>query len=310
MQFEITSWITNHLKKTHFKFFLFLIVCCLLIFSNCDDSFQPLQENDKYHFSIYGYLDAASDTQWVRVGTVRPSIDESPDPTGIRVTLKGLQSGNTTVMNDSVFTSRNVLNYWTTVDIKHEQTYSITAKGADGKTSQVTVTTPKGLPPLYITTAPTPPRAAIYFPETAKHIADIQSVWYVILKSGTEIRRRIYRFPVRNTLRNTSSSLGTNVAVANHEEERKQIEVRIGGAELSVVARQFFVAVGGPEWNDSLSTIDDLEYFIDGTANNVVNGLGYVVGISSGWFPQTACLNSTQTNFVPCKPREPFWYHE
>ncbi|WP_340107029.1 hypothetical protein [Rhodohalobacter sp. 8-1] len=281
-------------------FLFFLIV-------SCDQTFEPLQKNDKYHFSIYGYLDAAADTQWVRVGTIRQSVDEPPDPNGIQVTLEDLQSSETVVMNDSVFTSKNVLNYWTTMDIEYEQTYRITAKGADGKASRVTVTTPNGLPPLYIITQPTPPKAALYFPDVVKHIADIQSVWYTILKSGTEIRRRIYRFPIRNTLRNTYSSLGTFVAVADWDEQREQIESSIGGADISVVTRQFFVAVGGPEWDDSLSSIDDLEYFLDGTASNVENGLGYVVGISSGWYPQVTCLTPDRSNYAPCEPREPFW---
>ncbi|MEX2368404.1 MAG: hypothetical protein WD510_02765, partial [Balneolaceae bacterium] len=36
--------------------FWFITGLCFLI--GCTDSFQPLQENDRYFFSIYGYLDA------------------------------------------------------------------------------------------------------------------------------------------------------------------------------------------------------------------------------------------------------------
>ncbi len=279
----------------------------LILLAGCDQSFNPLRENNEYHFSIYGTLDAAADTQWVRVGTVRQNINESPDPDGIQVILEDLQSGETVVMNDSLFTSRNVLNYWTTMDIEQEQTYRITVEGTDGKTSRVTVTTPKEVPPLYIFTRPDPPVATIYIYDTVKHIADIQSVWYVILNPETEPRRRIYRFPIRHTLRDTYSFFGTYSASANLEEQQKKIEQSVGNAEITIVTRRFFVAAGGPEWDDDLSSVDDLEYFLDGTGSNVENGLGYVVGISSAWFRQATCETPDKSNFAPCEPVGPFW---
>ncbi len=294
-------------KRLVARFFL-LLTSCLLISTGCDDSFQPLQENNQYNFTISGYLDTSADTQWVRVGTVRESIDEPPDPDGIQVTLEDLQSDETVIMYDSVFTSQNFLNYWTTMDIKQEQTYRITAEGADGKTSRVTVTTPKELPQPYIVVTGGPPAGAyIIIDETVEHIADVQSVYYVILNPETEHRKRIYRFPIRGTLRPTTAYSGGYAAFANWEKEEEQIEQSVGAAEIEIASRQFFVAAGGPEWNDSLSTIHDLEYFIDGTASNVENGLGYTVGINSAWFRQADCLAPDGSKHIPCEPGEPFW---
>ncbi|MEX2344873.1 MAG: hypothetical protein WD604_04615 [Balneolaceae bacterium] len=290
-----------------------LFVCCLVFLGGCDQNFQPLQKNDRYHFSIFGYIDAAADTQWVRVGTIRHSIDEPPDPTGIQVTLEDLQTGETVVMNDSVFTSRNVLNYWTTMDIEHEQTYRITAASTDRKTSEATVTTPRELPLIYITINDMSPVGAnIHIDDTVEHIAGLQSVWYVILNPGTEeSQKKIYKFPLRNTLRHTFAFYGSYSAFANWEEQIEQIEQKIiGDSEIAVVSRQFFVAAGGSEWDDNLSSIDDLEYFLDGTGSNVENGLGYVVGISSGWYRQVPCLTPDRSNFAPCPEEEPFWTHE
>lgn len=285
-----------------------LFVCCLVLLGGCDQSFQPLQKNERYHFSIFGYLDAAADTQWVRVGTVRQSINETPDPTGIKVTLEHIQSGQTAVMNDSVFTSRNVLNYWTTMDIENEQTYRITAEHADGKTSRVTVTTPKKLSPPYITLSSNPNGANIYVDNVVEHIADIQSVWFVTLNPETENRKRIYRFPLRNTLRHTFAFYGAYSAFANWEKELGQIEQNFGSAEYSVESIQVFIAAGGPEWNEKFTSIDDLEYFLDGTASNVENGLGYVVGIDGRWFVQATCLNADRSAYAPCTPQDgPFW---
>lgn len=299
--------ITDQEQRIHFKYSLLLAACFILILSSCDDSFQPLKKNDKYFFSIFGFLDVSADTQWVRVGTVRESIDAPPAPDGIQVILEDLQSGETIVMKDSVFSSRNVLNYWTTMNIKQEQTYSITVQGSEGKTSQVMVTTPTELPTIFITINDASPVGAnIYIDQDIEHIADVQSVWYVTLKSGTEYHRRIYRFPLRNTLEH-SEIFGDSYAFANWEKEQEQIEQGIGGAEISRATRQFFVATGGPEWDSSHSAINDLEFFLDGTNSNIENGLGYVVGINSGWFWQAPCLTPDQSNFTPCKPEEPFW---
>jgi hypothetical protein len=305
MQLQITDSPMVDYKRNNC---LLLAAFCMLFFSNCNQTFEPIQKNNRYNFNISGYLDASADTQWVRVGTVRQTIDELPDPTGIEVTLEHIQSGQTTVMNDSVFTSRNVLNYWTTMDIENEQSYRITAERSNGKSSQVTVTTPKDLPTVFVNViTPAPVEARIYINDSIEHIADIQSVWYVILNPATERLRRVYRFPVRNTLRHTSSFFGFYYASANWDEEEEQILQSVGSAEIKIVSRQFFVAAGGPEWNDSLSTIDDLEYFINGTASNVENGLGYVVGISSGWYQQITCLNSDRSGYAPCPKKEPFW---
>jgi len=290
------------------------IVCSagFFVMFGCE-SFQPFQENETYFFSIHGYLDASADTQWVRVGTIRQNIDELPDPDGIRVTLKDLESGETVVMNDSVFTSRNVLNYWTTMNIKHEQTYEITAEHADENISRITVTTPSELPSVYILISggiQTTPGARIYIDDDIEHIADLQSVWYVILNPGTENRRRIYTFPLRNSLIHTPAFSGSYFAFANWERELGQIELSVGGAEISVVSRQFFVAAAGPEWDDNISSIVNLEYFLLGTASNVENGLGYVVGVSSNWFRQDTCLAPDRSNTAPCVPEKPFWYHD
>ncbi len=134
-------------------------------------------------------------------------------------------------------------------------------------------------------------------------------MWYVIVDPGIENRRRIYRFPIRNTLENTFSFFGAYYAFANWEEERKQIEQSSGSAEISVVSRQFFVAAGGPEWNENFSSIDDLEYFLDGEASNVENGLGYVVGIDAQWFRQVTCQTPDKSGFAPCTPDDgPYWY--
>tara|TARA_R100001143_G_scaffold51161_1_gene46070 strand:+ start:328 stop:1248 length:921 start_codon:yes stop_codon:yes gene_type:complete len=304
----------SHDTLSRLKYWLLLTAGVMLTLSSCDDTFQPLQENDTFFFSIQGYLDASADTQWVRVGTIRPTIDEVPNPEGIQVTLKDLESGETVVMSDSVFTIRNVLNYWTTYEIKHEQTYEITAKYADGTTSRVTMTTPAELPSVHIIGQGGVGVASgvrIFIDDTVEHIADVQSVWYVILNPETENRRSIYSFPLRNSLTHSRSYFGSYTALVNWERELAQIEQSVGvGTAIAIVNRQIFVAVGGPEWDENISSIADFEYFLAGNASNVENGLGYVVGVSTKWFRQSICETPDGSNYAPCEPEERYWYKE
>lgn len=281
----------------------------LILMSGCNDSFQPLKENNQYNFNISGYLDASADTQWIRVGTIRESINEPPDPKGIKVTLKDLQNDNIVVMNDSVFSGNGFLNYWTTMPIGKDQTYRITAESIDKKASTVTVTTPKEFPTIYIVVSDvdgTSEGANIYIDDDVGLIADLQSVWYVIVNPETDVQqRRIYRFPLRNTLKHTPAFGTAYYASSNWGRELAYIEQSVGRIEVSVVSKRFFVATGGPEWNENFSSIDNLKYFLNETASNVENGLGYVVGIEGKSFRQADCLAPDGSKFIPCEPVKP-----
>lgn len=298
------------MRETHIlRFCLALFIVILL--AGCDQTFKPLQENDKYHFSIYGTLDAAVDTQWIRIGVPRGNINETPDPAGITVILEHVETGQSAVMQDSLFASGDVLNYWTTMPLENEQTYRITAERDDGESSMVTVTTPKELPtPIVINNNVRPFGYNIYIYDSVEHIADLQSKWYVLLSPQTHRIKKTYTFTYRNTIIHTGLYGGSWYAFANTTEERAYI-TKNTNEEFTVLHQQFFVAAGGPQWIDSLSSIDDLEYFLDSEASNVENGLGYVVGVDSKWMPYKTCVAPDSSKVISCEPDEgPFWYSE
>ncbi|HZD06537.1 MAG TPA: hypothetical protein VE173_16610, partial [Longimicrobiales bacterium] len=68
----------------------------------CDESFQPLALSE-VPFSVFGYLDASADTQWIRVMPIRPLQVTSPDSFGATVSLEHLGTGRTVGLRDSVF---------------------------------------------------------------------------------------------------------------------------------------------------------------------------------------------------------------
>jgi hypothetical protein len=222
MKILITSpHITDQERRIHYKYGLFLLLCAFIFAAGCNQTFEPLQENNKYFFTLFGYLDASADTQWVRVGTVRQSIKELPNPIGIQVLLEDIESGQTDIMNDSVFTSINVLNYWSTMDIKNEKPTVSRWQVKMEKQARLPSQHRKKLSSPFIIT--NPGGANIYIDDSVDHIADVQSVWYVILNPGAENIKRIYRFPIRNTLRHTLAFFGAYTAFANWRKNRSRL---------------------------------------------------------------------------------------
>jgi hypothetical protein len=283
------------------------LLCAFILVAGCNDSFDPLQQNNKYYFSIYGTLDAAADTQWVRIGVPRENINETPNPSGITVILENVETGQSAVMQDSLFTSGNLLNYWTTMPLENEQTYRIKVSQEDGKASMVTVTIPEELPtPIVINNGPPNPGLSIIIDGSVEHVADVQTKWYVLLYPETQRIKKIYTFTYRNEIIPIPTYGGAWYVFTTNAEQLGYIENNTN-AEFAVLHRQFYVAAGGPEWDENISSVDDLEYFLDGTASNVENGLGYVVGIDSKWVPFKSCVTADSSNVAPCEPEKPFW---
>lgn len=295
---------------------LLLTACCLLTLSACNESFQPYVENDVYYFSIYGYLDASADTQWVRVAPARQQLDTPPEiQEGIRVTLEHLESGRSAVMNDSLMSAEgdfNFINFWTTMDIGHSQTYRLRAERPDGAASWVTVTTPVELPtPMGVFGGGIgiEPTYSLYVDDSVEHLADVQTRWYVRIRAPGYEQKRLFSFSHRNDVEHIGLYGGVYTVEIRPEREEEQImklTTLPAEGEIEIVHTQIYVASGGPEWNEEISSMDDLFYALPGSFSNVENGLGYLVGIDSKTIPFKSCRND-QYELIPCEEEEPYW---
>ena len=110
-----------------------------LVVGACDDSFSPIAQGE-VHLSVFGYLDASADTQWVRVMPIRPVVLTSPDSFGAEVTLEPLGTGPITRLRDSVFHFSNYVNpdvgsqgaylhnFWTTERIEPGAAYRFSVR--------------------------------------------------------------------------------------------------------------------------------------------------------------------------------------
>jgi hypothetical protein len=177
-----------------------------LILTACDQTFQPVKESDKVPLSIYGFLDASADTQWIRVTPIRDQLNQSLIKPEMNVTIKEVQSGNTAVFHDSLFRLReefNVINAWTTMDIEPGQTYQIHAERDDGALSSVVLTLPNHFPTPVIYDYGDGCRGLLRI-EGLEGLADVQSIWHVIVRYITENgvisfeEERVYRIPHRH----------------------------------------------------------------------------------------------------------------
>lgn len=128
---------------------LFLALICV---SGCDQTFEPLEPSD-LTFSVFGYLDASADTQWIRVMPIRPLVLTSPEPLDARVILEGPGDGGEIVLRDSAFryTQHNqevgsegvfLHNFWTTERVEPGGSYRFSATAGPGGESSAVVAVP------------------------------------------------------------------------------------------------------------------------------------------------------------------------
>lgn len=275
-------------------FHLSLLTCLLLALSGCE-SFQPIQDNEEYTFSIYGYLDASADTQWVRVTPVREQLDQPPVKPEMEVTLEHMESGSTVVMNDSLFLSPdgfNYLNAWSETDIEPEQTYRLKAVSPDapgGRGSSVTVTTPEDFPDPDLEGFRGGCSGDLRI-NGVERLADVKSVWHIRVFFSGRGDDRFFSIPYRSKA--FEASPGSYSVYIDTIGELNEITsgMLFPPDSLKVIKRELFVASGGPEWNEEITSLDELIYYLPDQFSNVENGVGYVIGIVSKTIPLDHCL--------------------
>lgn len=125
-----------------------LAVVTILLGSSCDPAFSPIEQNGRT-FSIFGYLNASADTQFVRVEYLRDSLAiGSPEKLDAEIILTNTETGQTTTLQDSVFSYYQwgkAHNYYTTMDISANQSYRLEVQG-NGSSSWAEVDIPSPFP--------------------------------------------------------------------------------------------------------------------------------------------------------------------
>lgn len=274
-----------------------LICLCLsflsLIFivSSCDKSFVPLQDRSESPFSMYGYLDASADTQWARVIPVRQQLDTPGEIPEMTVTIENLETGNRTEMIDSLFQLRqgfNIINSWSTVDILPNKTYRLQGELPNGLISTATITTPEDFPQPNIDSFNGGCSGRLRI-NGVERLADVKSVWRIRFYFGGREDLRVITIPYRRQVLDLTEgdyAVGINT---NSELSIIADETLTTPDSLDVLSRKIFVASAGPDWDEDLLSLEQLEYAIPLINSNVENGVGYMIGIVSKTIDLTHC---------------------
>lgn len=279
---------------------LFLVLAILL--SGCDQTFEPLQPNDRYFFSIYGYLESGADTNWVRVVPVGESLFISdPEIDGV-VMLEHLEGGTSIEMQEKLFQFAegvNVWNFWTTETLLPDNSYRLRAERSDGMTSAVTVRIPADFPDPEIVIPPV--RFDEQFPDStvldevlvrgAERIADVQAIYQI----RDTITSREFRFSIshlQDTLR--TGIPGEHVIEIDPRSDMEELErllvvrsevVReFDAARYKFVNCQLYVAVATSDF-PNFHLLDFNVIALPEGVTNVEDGVGFLAAVVSKTVP-------------------------
>lgn len=263
-----------------------------LVLTSCDqEPFVPLQDRSDSPFSMYGFLDASADTQWVRVIPVRQQLDSPPEIPEMIVTIENLETGESAVLKDSLFQMRqgfNIINSWSTADIQPNQTYQLEGELSNGWISTATITTPKDFPQPNIDSFNGGCSGRLRI-SGVDRLADVKSVWRIKFYFAGREDLRVITIPYRRKVLDLGDgdyAVGINT---NSELSAISDETLTTPDSLKVLSRKIFVASAGPEWDENLLSLEQLEYALPLVNSNVENGVGYMIGIVSKTIDLTYC---------------------
>jgi hypothetical protein len=273
---------------------LLRLLCTLALvgLAACDDSFSPIQPSE-IRFSIFGYLDASADTQWIRVMPLRSTTLTSPGPLGATVTIEQLGSDRVVELRDSVFRfqpgndvgSEGVYlhNYWTTERIEPDATYRFSASMGGGRSSEAVVEIPPDfqVEVLLAQDGSTPGDSLRVI--GLHHVAFGQITYYYDSCGNA----------VESSLLDTRSSESEIPLIPISRRRRFR-----GGCGPAQVRKQELLVIGsgapwpdGPEFSVSSLGVSD-------SPSNVSNSVGFLGGVLTKRIPYEHCLI---VGFVPSR---------
>ena len=277
--------IQNKLQKPA----LLMIILAGFCLISCDESLDPFKENDRFIFSMYGYVDASDETNWIRVINLQEEVDRSGGGINGTVTLENLSTGEIAVLEDSLFQySSNIFayNFRTDKRLEPSETYKLKAVRSDGAESSVIIHMPDDFREPEFRTA------------TFAGEPDGLRIWEVDNLAEASVRFNV-RYVQAEITQRMSLSLLSDIIPSGSDQYLIPVESSIISdatvdlEDVEITDCEFFVAKAGPEWVDFSSIDRNLIALPEGGISNVENGTGYVVGVVSRRikFPNVHCTD-------------------
>lgn len=242
--------------------------------AGCSTEFEP-QDDPEVYFSLWGYLDAAADTQWVRVTPVRATVDRGHVPLGAEVTLERVATGERWPMRDSVFTYADGFaahNLWTTARVRPDETYRVVVRRDDGAETVATVDVPAVFerPRVIDGVFSCPTQIEV---TGVERVVDAVAVYRDVATGAVQRVSKLRAITPREG--------GATVEVFFGDDAR---EVGADPLDIRKVEASVVVAVGTAAWPDLLG-LDAEELALPRDSGRIENGVGFVGGVITWELP-------------------------
>jgi len=267
-------------------------LCVAPVVAACDQSFEPIAPSE-LAFSVFGYLDASADTQWVRVLPIRPLAVTSRDELGVTVTLEHLGTGRIVELRDSLFKfslyadpdlgseGAYAHNFWTLEKIEPGATYRFSARQEGQEPAEAVVEIPLDYEVEV---------AIDQFP-TSRGASD--SLWITGLKHLPFLTASAHFYdgcePSGITVRYPGHSADDgNFQIAI---TKPQVTPRTGCGRPWVANRELWMAGSEAAWPDAGYSAGALGG--SGRTSNVTNAVGFLGGVLTKVIPYENCTFQT-----------------
>lgn len=123
-----------------------------------------------------------------------------------------------------------------------------------------------------------------------ERLADVKSVWHIRFYFSGLAYERVIAIPYRRQALDLGKGKFSVIIDSIKELSTIADETLTAPDSLEILSRKIFVASAGPEWDDEITSLDQLEYSIPNINSNVENGVGYMMGIVSKTIPMDHCF--------------------
>lgn len=276
-----------------------LAATVLLLLTGCDPTVRVVDASEQYHYSVFGILNPARDTQWVRVEPLVPSTTEgAPETLDVTVELENERTGQTWALRDSVvevFPGEPQHNFWTTAPVAPDTPYRLVVRETtDDDSTWATTTTPIGPPTTIV-------QGAIYLPCLTD--TEEANTFRVRVRDTDRLAAlRVRYFQSANGLSSfdfdwyeeTKGRKDQYVVTVNYLRDLRTTNRRIGRSCIADSGK-VITAAGGPDWPRGADYREApiTEIARPDSSTNVHGGLGRVAGVY------------TDTVLVPVRARSP-----
>ena len=279
---------------------VFVLFFAIVVCSACDDTFSPIQPSD-VQFSIFGFLDASADTQWVRVMPLRPVLTTEPGPLGAVVSIENVATGQVVELRDSVFRfgtnpdvgSEGVYlhNYWTTEVIEPGVTYRFSAITEGHEESSAVIEIPPDYSVEVWLAQERSQQDDLVRITGLEHLGLVLVIIHLRDACGPDVQRNLFdtRAP---------STDGIMVPISARPRGTRE---NCGSPQIS--SREILIVGSGEEWPSGFDNSPSALGVAD-APSNVSNAVGFLGGVLTKLLPYETCrIDSREPTGEHCKLR-------